>query len=121
MDYWKDNENEIWKPVPGFEGKYEVSNLGRIYSIPRNGTYGGILKQDYDKDGYARVTLACGVGKLRKNKRFAVHRLVALVFIPNDDPIGKPMVNHLDFDRANNNADNLEWASAQRNRNYRRS
>ena len=114
--YWKTNPSEIWKDIDGYEGLYQISNLGRVFSFPRNGCYGGILKASPDKDGYMKVTLQ----KQHKKKKFSVHRLVALAFISNDDPIGKPLVNHLDFDRANNCAENLEWVSPQRNRNYRR-
>lgn len=120
MDYWKDNEKEIWKPIEGFEGKYEISNLGRVYSIPRNGTYGCIMRPYTDKDGYLNVSLACGVGKQRKSKKFRVHRLVAMAFIPNDDPMGKPLVNHLDFNRQNNCVDNLEWCDYSKNRTYQK-
>lgn len=114
--YWKSNPAELWKDIEGYEGLYQISNMGRVFSFPRNGCSGGILCPSPDKDGYLRITLQNKGVK----KKFAIHRLVALAYIPNDDPFGKPMVNHLDFNRKNNNADNLEWASAQRNRQYRR-
>lgn len=96
--------NEIWKPIAGYEGMYEISNFGRVKSIPRNGTFGGIMNQSPDKDGYMRITLQ----KNKKQKRYGVHRLVAMAFIENDNPTGKPLVNHKDFNRANNCVDNLE-------------
>ena len=97
-------ENEVWKPIAGYEGLYEISNFGRVYSIPRNGTYGGIRIPYPDKDGYMRISLQ----KNHKKQLYGVHRLVAIAFIENDDPIGKPLVNHKDFNRENNSVDNLE-------------
>ena len=104
---------EIWKDVVGYEGYYQVSNLGRIYSIPRNHTKGGFRKLHLDKDGYARVDL---YNKNHKGKLFGVHRLVALAFIPN--PQNLPMINHKDENPNNNCVDNLEWCDCKYNNNY---
>lgn len=103
--------NEIWKPIPGFEGLYEVSNLGRIKSLKRNTTSGGIMKTHVNK-GYEYSHL-CKNGKHRNVK---VHRAVAEAFIPNPD--NKPDVNHKDENPLNNRADNLEWATKKENVNY---
>lgn len=101
---------EIWRPVIGYEGLYEVSNLGRVKSIPRNGTPGGILTPNYkNQKHYAHVALT----KNAKPKTTSVHRIVAQAFIPNPD--NKPQVNHIDGDKKNNCADNLEWATQSEN------
>ena len=83
-------KKEYWKPVVGYEGLYEVSNWGRVKSIPRNGTvkYARILKPVTNRYGYSYVIL-CKNGKV---KSFLVHRLVAEAFIQNNDNL--PCVNH---------------------------
>lgn len=100
---------EIWKPVKGFEGLYEVSNLGRVKSIERNGTKGIVLKQHIDRYGYMKVVL-------HKNDRphyFTAHRLVASAFLNN--PEGKKTVDHIDCNRTNNCVDNLRWTTMHEN------
>ncbi len=96
---------ELWKPVSGYEGLYEVSNHGRMRSLARNTTSGKILSPVFTWQGYARVHL----WKNGKAKYHAVHRIVAEAFIPN--PEGKPMVNHIDENKSNNHAGNLEWVT----------
>ena len=102
--------NEQWKPIEGFEGLYEISNLGRIKSF----WYGKekILKPKKDKDGYLVVCLY----RDGKQKFFRIHRLVATAFIPN--PYGFEQVNHKDENKANNVKSNIEWCSAKYNSNY---
>lgn len=104
---------EIWKDIINYEGKYEVSNLGRVRSLSYNGT-GEIklLKQGTDKKGYKRV----GLCKNGKTKHYYVHRLVAITFIPNPDDLS--IVNHKDENPANNNVNNLEWCTSEYNNNY---
>lgn len=101
---------EIWKKVKDYEGLYEVSNLGRVRSLPRNGTIPEprIMKIGKDKDGYGVVTL-------RNTKRCTkrVHRLIANAFLPN--PYNKPQINHKDGNKLNNIIDNLEWATGSEN------
>lgn len=104
---------EVWKDVVGYEGYYQVSNFGRIYSLPRKHTKGGFRKFRYDKDGYARVDL---YNDTNKGKVFGVHRLVAIAFIPNPNEL--PMINHKDENPKNNRADNLEWCNCVYNNNY---
>lgn len=104
---------EIWKDVPGYEGVYQVSDLGRVKRI-KAGTgakHGLILKTQADTrsthNPYARVMLYNGSHKTRK--KFSIHRLVAEVFIgPCPDDF---QVNHKDGDPTNNKASNLEYLS----------
>ena len=100
---------EIWKDCKGYEGSYQVSNLGRIWSIKRQ----KYLKGCEDKDGYLRVNLTAKNGKVKTER---VHRLVAIAFIPN--PLGLPVVNHKDENKQNNMVDNLEWCSVRYNNIY---
>ena len=106
---------EIWKDFDEF---YEVSSFGNIRSKGRYvySTYGGkywkegrILKQNDNGNGYLQVQLC----KNGKSKTERVHRLVALTFIEN--PLRLPQVNHKDFNKRNNNANNLEWCTLQQN------
>ena len=99
---------EEWRPVVGFEGLYEVSNLGRVKRIMAGrGTNAkdGILKPNTSKKGYLRVFLSRNSKKYTK----ALHILVAKAWLPN--PKGLPQVNHVDTIKANCRASNLEWAS----------
>lgn len=105
-------KKEIWKDIPGYEGKYQVSNLGRV----RNPNYRGsglprTLKQSIGINGYYYVGLY-----LTKKKRPLVHRLVAITFLEN--PNNLPSVNHKDENKLNNKLDNLEWCSWKYNVNY---
>ena len=100
---------EIWKDCKGYEGLYQVSNLGRIWSI-KGQRY---LKGCEDKDGYLRINLKAKNGKAKTER---VHRLVAIAFIPN--PLGLPVVNHKDENKQNNAVDNLEWCSVRYNNIY---
>lgn len=111
---------EVWKPVKGFEDYYSVSNLGRVKSEPRyvNSAYGPRLKpgkimRPYNNgNGY----LATHFYVDKKRTVRYIHRLVAEAFI--DNPLGKPEVNHLDYDRMNNVATNLEWSTDLENTRY---
>ena len=100
--------DEIWKPVVGYEGLYEVSNFGRVRSLRRN----KILKLKNEVDGYIRVTL-CNGGT---EKLYQVHRLVAQAFIPNPDNL--PQINHKDEVKSNNIVTNLEWCTVHYNNTY---
>lgn len=101
---------EIWKPIEGYEGLYEVSNLGRVksFAIPAM-KQGKILKPNKKSNGYMRIILC----KNGVHKFVYIHRLVAEAFVPN--PENKPCVNHIDNERANNHADNLEWCTQKEN------
>lgn len=100
--------SETFLSVPGYEGLYEVSNLGNIKSLRS----GKLLKQASNKDGYKMVSLT----KDGKSRSYGVHRLVALAFLPN--PLNLPEVNHKDESHDNNVLENLEWISKKENRNY---
>lgn len=109
--------DEIWKAVPGYEGLYEVSDLGRVRSLPRktrNGRFrvGKILRLSVNSSGYPMVSLS----KDNRHKNVHVHRLVAEAFIPNQYNL--PQVNHIDEDKTNNRVENLEWCSSYYNMNY---
>ena len=102
-------EQELWKPIEGFEGLYEVSNLGRVKHLTdgkiRLGCRGNTI-------GYYYV----GLYKDKKQYVRSVHKLVADAFIPN--PKALPFINHKDEDPGNNRVDNLEWCTATYNSNY---
>lgn len=114
-------KKEIWKDIKGYEGIYQVSNLGRVkrleslvvnsIGISRK-IKEKILKPAKNHTGYLRVSLSY----MNKKSNFSVHRLVAQAFIPN--PNGFKLVNHKDEDKTNNIVDNLEWCSAKYNSNY---
>lgn len=113
---------EEWRNVIGGEGSYIVSSLGKIISLERkttcfykNGrtTTLPVHKKDMiyyiDPDGYERCHLKLDGIK----KTLAVHRIVAIAFIPN--PENKPLINHIDGNKSNNNIENLEWVTASEN------
>jgi len=110
---------EIWKDIKGYEGYYQVSNLGRVKSLDRlvftNGykskyiKLGKILSNGINGDGYEHVVLY----KYGKKLTTKVHRLVAIAFIPNNS--NKPEVNHIDSNRKNNKLNNLEWVTKSEN------
>lgn len=105
---------EIWKPIEGFEGHYEVSVHGRVRSLNRqlaNRVYPGkIIKPSLNtRTGYLAVSLSLK----GKHYNHRVHRLVATAFI--DAIEGKIHVNHIDGDKLNNNATNLEWVTIYEN------
>lgn len=109
---------EIWKEIDGYEGYFEVSNLGnfrskdRIIRYKQNGMRlypGKSLKTDSGVEGYQRITLM----KEGIKQRYMCHRLVAQMFIPN--PENKPFVNHINGIKYDNRACNLEWCTQSEN------
>lgn len=108
---------EEWRQIQGYEGLYEVSNLGRVKSLERYDKMGRLIKEKTlnprkHKKGYLYV----GLSKDGIQKKYSIHRLVAIAFIPN--PNNLPQVNHKDENKENNCLDNLEWCTNEYNCNY---
>ena len=108
---------EIWRPIEGYEGLYEISNTGRVRSFDRYVKYsngqihlhkGRILSPVIKDNGYLVVNL--------QGKIFTIHRLVAQAFISNINSL--PEINHKDEDKTNNRVENLEWCDHKYNMNY---
>ncbi|NFG01740.1 hypothetical protein FCV36_05215 [Clostridium sporogenes] len=100
---------EIWKDIKGYEGLYQVSNLGKVKSlITTQSRRIGILKS-YNHSGYRRINLY----KNGKGKKYYIHRLVAKAFISNVN--NYPEVNHIDGNKQNNRVENLEWCTSSQN------
>lgn len=108
---------EIWKDIKGYEGLYQVSNLGNVKSLDRiiiskdkkRNIRGRILHLSICPDGY----FFCHLCKNGKDKNCKVHRLVAETFIKNPD--NYPCINHIDGNKLNNKIENLEWSSYSHN------
>lgn len=100
---------EIWKDIAGYEKLYQVSNRGRVKSLPRNGTGAKekILTLHKDSKGVYNVSLS----KNGERKIAYVHRLVAEAFLPN--PFNLPQVWHIDGNSENNEVDNLIWCTQE--------
>jgi len=115
-------EKEIWRDIKGYEGRYQVSSIGRIKRLERvffdksghkQHPKERILKSCTNHNGYLRITLCNSSGK---KKRFFVHRLVCEAF--HENPKNKPSVNHIDENKTNNIASNLEWCTYKENCNH---
>ena len=113
---------EEWRPVVGYEGRYEVSSRGRVRALPH---------VTHQRDRFGGINAVYRAGKMLKprvnkgylfididRKTMFVHRLVAKAFIPNPDNM--PQVNHKDENPKNNRVDNLEWCTAKYNCQYGR-
>ena len=104
---------EIWKDIKGYEGLYQISNMGRVKRLAGKGCkQERILKAKKDNSGYLLVHLY----KDGKSKYYLVHRLVAQAFLENQDNL--PEVNHKDEDKQNNCMENLEYCSRSYNMTY---
>lgn len=117
IEFQLDTSGERWLPVVGYEGAYEVSDLGRVRSLTRAISRGGrtsiiqgrVKTPKITKKGYAHVHLF----RNDVRKCVTVHRIVAEAFIPNAEQ--KPEINHQDNDRRNNAATNLKWCTRLEN------
>lgn len=110
--------DEIWKDIPGFEGWYQVSNLGRVKRVKKVHWNHGkknlitrehVLTPTWDKKGYEVVIIR----NESKKRHIKVHRLVAEAFIPNIE--NKPQVDHIDRNKRNNEVGNLRWCTNSEN------
>ena len=99
---------ELWKDIKGYEGIYQISNLGKVYSLKSK----KFLKSQFNNKGYVTIDLYKG----GKGKRFFVHRLVAQAFLSN--PNNYKEINHKDEDKTNNSAYNLEFCDHKYNSSY---
>ena len=120
--------SEVWKPIKGYEGIYEVSSYGRVRSLERSislrnqhGEYvrvekGRIMAQKLQNTDRLQVSLRKVVNGKLTRKTFYVHRLVAQAFIPNPD--GLETVNHKNEDHHDNRVENLEWMTREDNNKY---
>lgn len=106
-------QTEIWKDIIGYEGLYQVSNLGGIKSLDRKYSKGEyIMNPTINHYGYKVVNLS----KNKHKKFFSVHRLVSIHFIDNAN--NYDFVNHKDENKTNNVVTNLEWCTSKYNTNY---
>lgn len=112
---------EVWKDIAGYEGFYQVSNMGRVKSLDRyvpHKTFGKkfckghIMATHINNAGYVSVNLCKG----NKYTSYDIHRLVAIAFLSNPDKL--PEVNHIDENKQNNHIGNLEWVTKQQNESH---
>lgn len=109
---------EIWKDIDGYEGIYQISNLGRVKSLSRvvirkNGAPNGVKEKFFKRKVHSTGYYIVGLTQSGKTKNVKLHRLIAKAFIPN--PKNLTDVNHINYDRSDNRIENLEWTSHREN------
>ena len=109
LDQIEDFEGEVWKTIRGYDDKYYISNYGRVKSYYRKKEI--ILKTSLNSKGYPRVALS----KKGKRQYYLVHRLVAIAFVHNDDPLNKTTVDHINQNKEDAYYQNLRWLSLSDN------
>ena len=109
LDNIENLEGEVWKPINGYDEKYYISNYGRVKSYKYKEAQ--LLKTSLNSSGYPRVALC----KNGKRKNYLVHRLVAIAFINNDDPLNKTTVDHINMIKTDARYNNLRWLSLSDN------
>lgn len=111
-------KEEIWEPIVGYEGLYEVSNIGRVFSLKKNIVLEPSITKPsirwiYTKKGNTNPYFKIDLIKNNKRKNFLIHRLVAQAFLEN--PENKPVVNHLNEITTDNRVQNLQWCTNSEN------
>lgn len=104
---------EIWKYIEWYENKYQISNMGRVRSMNYHGNKGNIRILRSVNNFWYEIQGLPYKSKLKQNR---VHRLVAQAFIPNPDD--KPQVNHINWIKTDNRAENLEWCTGSENQKH---
>lgn len=103
---------ENWRDIPGYVGIYQVSDNGNVRRKEKYKAVPGVLRPIKMLNGYLCIDLSYKC----KKKRFGIHRLVAMAFIPNPDNL--PIINHKNENRTDNRVENLEWCTYRYNNNY---
>ncbi len=109
LDTIEDLQGEVWKPIKGYDNKYYISCFGRVKSYKYKASH--LLTSSLNSKGYPRVPLY----KNGKRKYYLIHRLVAIAFVPNDDPINKTTVDHKNRIKTDATYTNLQWLSLSDN------
>lgn len=109
IDTIENLDGEVWEPIQGYDYKYYISCFSRVKSYKYKQAY--LLTPSLNSKGYPRVALY----KNGKRKYFLVHRLVAMAFVYNDDPLNKTTVDHINGIKTDASYTNLQWLSLSDN------